>query len=82
MTGVGYFNKPSPEVDNFVSENGLEVTFGSTLQTLKPQMPSSVIYIHLVVACRAGHLLYYFHTTKMLFFTLLFSEFFTGGRVF
>ena len=35
---VRYFNRPGPY---FVSEIGLEITFGTTLHNHKPQMPSS-----------------------------------------
>ena len=37
----GYFNNPGPEIGYFQNEIGLEVTFGTTLQNRKPQMPSS-----------------------------------------
>ena len=38
---ASYFNGPSPKVDYFYIENGLEVIFLTTLQNRKPQMPRS-----------------------------------------
>ena len=37
--GIGLFNRHGSEVDYFYSKNGLEVTFWTTLQNRKPQMP-------------------------------------------
>lgn len=41
--GVGILiDRPSTDVDYISSENGLKITFGTTLQNRKPQRPSSV----------------------------------------
>ena len=37
---VGYFNVSGPEVGYFYSKNCMELTFGTTLQNCKPQMPN------------------------------------------
>ena len=38
--GVGYLNRPSPEVDYFYTEYGLEVTFWTTINA-EPQTPDA-----------------------------------------
>ena len=40
--GIGYFIRPSPEVDYVYGKNGLEATFENKMCNRKPQMPSSV----------------------------------------
>ena len=39
--GVGYFNRPLPEVDYFYRYFGLKVIFLTALHNCKPKMPSS-----------------------------------------
>ena len=39
--GLGYFNRPDSDLGYIYWENGVKVTFGTTLQNHKPQMPSS-----------------------------------------
>ena len=43
LTGRSYFDSSGSEIANLYNEFGLEATFGTSLWTRKPQMPSSDI---------------------------------------
>ena len=76
--GVGYFNRPGPEIGYFYSQIDLEVTFGTTPQNRKPQMSS---FVHCTLTPPLGHPLGCFQSPSKLLSTQLFAALPPAKRV-